>query len=339
LGRVVDATSKPIDGNGDIIGLKDSPVLKSVVNPLMRQGVDEILPTGIKAIDGFTTLGKGQRVGLFAGSGVGKSTLISSICNHVVADVKVIALVGERGREVEEFVSQTLGDEGIKNSVVIASTAQESPLNRVQAAYSAITIAEYFANSGNDVFFAMDSITRFATALREVGLAAGEPPTVKGYTPSVFSAIPNLIERCGNFKGKGSISAMFSVLVESDDFNDPIVDCTRAILDGHILLSRDLAEQSHFPAIDIAKSISRLQSKLVSPESIRLTRELRKVFSNYQQNREILELGFFDSSDGNPQQKSLKNNWRNLEAFLLQNSHESLSLDAIQKQLEKIEIE
>jgi flagellum-specific ATP synthase len=326
LGRVIDAFGNPIDGKGKISNLTDVSLHKETINPLTRKSIDEVFETGIKAIDAFTTIGKGQRLGLMAGSGVGKSSLISSLCRHLDADINVIALIGERGREVEEFVNQTLGEEGLKKSIVIAATAQESPLVRVHAAYGAIAVAEFFASQGKDVFFAMDSVTRFATALREIGLAAGEPPTVKGYTPSVFSAIPDIIERCGNFQLNGAITAIFTVLVESDDFNDPVVDSVRAILDGHIVLSRELAEQSHYPAIDIAKSISRLHSQLNNKERISAAHKLRKIFSDYQQNREVLELGLFDSGNSN-QRQSLIRQWKLLEGFLQQELSQKYSIN------------
>lgn len=325
LGRVVDAFGNPLDGLGEISQLTKVPIRKDTINPMSREPIVEPLETGIRAIDAFTTFGIGQRIALMAGSGVGKSTLLSSLCKNVKSDINIVALIGERGREVEDFVNQTLGEEGLKKCVVIAATAQDSPLIRAQAAYGAIAAAEYFASKGKNVFFTMDSITRFATALREVGLAAGESPTVKGYTPSVFSAIPDVVERCGNFKSQGSISAILTVLVESDDFNDPVVDSVRAILDGHIVLSRELAEQSHFPAIDISKSISRLYNQLNGKSEIKSSSKLRKLFTDYQQNKEILELGLFEGGDSQDRDK-LKANWKTLEHFLIQDREEASSM-------------
>jgi flagellum-specific ATP synthase len=332
LGRVIDAFGSPLDQKGEIQGLKNVSLHNDRINPLKRKPISNILETGIRAIDGFVTMGVGQRLGLLAGSGVGKSSLLSSMCKHVKADINVVALIGERGREVEDFVNKTLGEEGLSRTVVIAATAQDSPLIRVQAAYGAIACAEYFADQGHNVFFTMDSITRFATALREIGLAAGEPPTVKGYTPSVFSAIPDLIERCGNFHNRGSISAIFTVLVESDDFNDPVVDTVRAILDGHIVMSRQLAEQNHYPAIDVSKSISRLYSQLNTSEFLTCAGRLKKVFSDYQQNKDILELGLFESKN-NTEREKLKNQWQELERVLVQKISDNSPADETRKQI------
>ena len=324
VGRIVNAFSQPIDGKGSIKNSIPKQYKREAISPLIRKPIKAPLKTGIKVIDNCITLGKGQRIGLMAGSGVGKSVLLSSICKHVNADVNVVALIGERGREVEEFVTETLGEEGLKKSVVIVSTAEDSPLQRIQAAYSAVTIAEYFSSQGKDVLFTMDSITRFATSLREIGLARGEPPTVRGFTPSVFSILPNLIEKGGNFKNGGSISAIFTVLVESDDFNDPVVDCVRAVLDGHIVLSRDLAKQGHFPAIDMSTSVSRLSRALQSEEHQKLSERCKKVFGDYQQNREVLELGLFD--EGNSQnRKNLVSQYEALASFVKQGANESFS--------------
>ena len=334
LGRVIDGFGTPLDNKPNPAGLRDISTSISPINPLTRKPIVSNLRTGVRAIDALNTIGIGQRVGLFAGSGVGKSTLISRICRNSSASVNVIALIGERGREVEEFVNRTLkGD--LTNTVVIAATAQESPLMRVHATYSAITIAEYFARNGKDVLFTMDSITRFATALREVGLAGGEPPTVKGYTPSVFSSIPDIIERCGNFLSKGSITGVFTVLVDSDDFNDPVVDCARSILDGHIVLTRQLAEQGHFPAIDISKSVSRLFGEFHREDYLNIANQVKNVFSDYQQNREIIELQMFDNGlvDGNIQ---LKNKWNSLKNYLCQNNNEHTSFEDAKNELEDI---
>ena len=325
LGRVVNAFGEPLDDCGPIIGCKDVPLTKNVINPMDRAPIERALQTGVRAIDGFTTIGLGQRLGLMAGSGVGKSVLLSEICKQARSDINVVALIGERGREVEEFVSSTLGEQGLDNTVVIAATAQDSPLVRAKAAYSAIAIAEYFAQQGKDVFLTMDSITRFATALREIGLSAGEPPTVKGYTPSVFSVLPDVIERCGNFKGKGSITAIFTVLVESDDFTDPVVDCVRAILDGHLVLTRELAEQGHYPAIDIAKSVSRLFTQLHDDTYQQTSRQARSVFAEYQQNRDMLSLGLFENDESSKRQ-ALISKWQKLQKVLLQGVGESSDL-------------
>lgn len=321
IGRVIDAFGDPLDDKGEIQSQVTMPIHKGVINPLNRSPIDQVMPTGIRAIDGFLTMGQGQRLGLFAGSGVGKSVLLSSICKQSDADINVIALIGERGREVEDFVNQTLGKEGLSRSIVIAATAQESPLARVQAVYSAIAMAESFAEQGKNVFFTMDSITRFATALRDIGLSAGEPPTVKGYTPSVFSTLPALIERCGNFRNKGSITALFTVLVESDDFNDPVVDCVRAVLDGHIVLTRELAEQGHYPAIDIAKSISRLFSQLQPTDVINSANENKKLFADFHMNKDVLELGLFSDGRSDLREKTISH-YRKLQSFVTQKQDE-----------------
>lgn len=332
VGRVIDAFGEPLDGQGPIVGLTAVQPQRATINPMLRAPINEIMSTGIRAIDGFLTFGSGQRVGLMAGSGVGKSSLLSAICQHIEADVNVVALIGERGREVEEFVNQTLGPDGLAQSVVVSATAQESALVRIHAAQNAISIAEHFARQGKNVFFTMDSVTRYAMALREVGLAAGEPPTVKGYTPSVFAAIPNIIERCGNFQEQGSITALFTVLVEGDDLNDPVVDSVRAIMDGHIVLSRFLAERGHYPAIDIGKSVSRLFGALNDADCKKATKLARQVWSDYQQNKDILDLGLFQSGD-DARRNALVANWRRLEEFLLQGLDEASSLPETQKQL------
>lgn len=310
VGRVINAFGEPIDELGAISYQETIDTRYEPINPLDRKRIEQPIETGIKAIDTFMTIGKGQRMGLFAGSGVGKSTLLSSLCRNVKDEVNVIALIGERGREVEEFVNDTLGEEGLTNSIVICATAEEPPLVRVHAAYTACTIAEYFSNQGKDVLFTMDSITRFAMALREIGLSIGEPPTTKGYTTSVFSRIPEIIERCGSFKGKGSITAIFTVLVESGDFNDPIVDALRAILDGHIVLSRELAEKGHYPAIDVLKSVSRLFSRFNDTREQEVISQCKNILSRYDDSKELIDIGAFNS-DGveNPlETKSLRIN-------------------------------
>lgn len=327
IGRVLDAFGKPIDDGKPLQGLHPFSLQNYNRNPMQREAIDEPLHTGIRSIDSLLTFGKGQRLALMAGSGVGKSTLLSGLCGNVDSDVNVVALIGERGREVEEFVSRTLGEKGLQNSVVVAATAQEPALVRVHAAYSAIAIAEYFAAQGKNVFFTMDSITRFATALREIGLAIGEPPTVKGYTPSVFSVIPEMLERCGNFKDSGSISALFTVLVESDDFNDPVVDSVRAILDGHIVLTRELAQQNHFPAIDISASVSRLFTHLANTDRKQFARSAKEIFSDYQNNREFLELNLMEQSDTSKNDELLEK-WRALKPFLQQDIDETSDAEA-----------
>ncbi|UAA37589.1 FliI/YscN family ATPase [Paraneptunicella aestuarii] len=335
LGHVLNGFGEPLDNPSFKHKANRKPVRHSIVNPMSREPISEVMSTGIRAIDGLLTMGKGQRLGLLAGSGVGKSTLLSSICQHSEADVNVVALIGERGREVEEFVNHTLGSEGLAKSVVIAATAQESPLMRVQAARAAMAYAEHFAQQGKNVFFMVDSITRYAMALREIGLAVGEPPTVKGYTPSVFTELPYYIERCGNFRNSGSITGLFSVLVESDDFTDPVVDSVRAILDGHIVLSREYAERNHYPAIDVLKSISRIYTKLNNDGIKQVARSLRQRISDYEQNRDILELGLFDS-EGSEQRKTLLEAWQHIKSFLVQDTDNADSLESCREQLFKL---
>lgn len=335
IGRVVDYVGEPIDDGPPLTDVHPFPVTNFSRNPLSRKPIKDVLQTGIRAIDGLLTVGKGQRIGLMAGSGVGKSTLLSSICSNVDAEINVIALIGERGREVEEFVNQTLGESGMKNAIVVSATAQESPLVRVHAAYSAIAIAEYFASKGKNVLFTMDSITRFAMALREIGLAIGEPPTVKGYTPSVFSAIPEIVERCGNFGQFGSISAIFTVLVESDDFNDPIVDSVRAILDGHIVLSRQFAEQHHFPAIDVLSSVSRLFSQLTTDDKKGAVARVRQTISEYQENKDILQLSAMENNEDSGSHVLFKQ-WETVKTFLCQKIHESSELTETNEWLQEV---
>jgi flagellum-specific ATP synthase len=264
-------------------------------NPMERPRVRGVLETGIRSIDALLTLGQGQRVGIFSGSGVGKSTLLGMIARHVQADVSVIALIGERGREVREFVEKHLGARGLEHSVVVVATADQPALARVRAAYAAVAIAEHFREEGRHVVFTMDSVTRFAMARREIGLTAGEPPTARGYTPSVFSELPELCERFGTSPSGGSITALLTVLVEGDDFNEPVSDALRAILDGHIVLSRQVAHQGQYPAIDLLKSTSRLLPDLASSKELALTAEAVRVIALLERNRQIVELGAYEA--------------------------------------------
>jgi len=292
LGRVLDGLGKPLDGLGDLDGLDTIETYNPAPHPLNRQPITEPLITGVRAIDGLLTCGKGQRLGIFAGSGVGKSTLLGSIARSSKADVSVIALVGERGREVQEFIESDLGPEGLKRSVVVVSTSDQPALVRLKAAWVATTIAEYFRERGLDVTLLMDSVTRFAMAQREVGLAIGEPPASKGYTPSVFALLPKLLERAGTSE-KGSITGFYTVLVEGDDFNEPICDATRSILDGHIMLSRHLAVRNHYPAIDVLNSISRVMPSVTTPEQRAYAAQIRKLLAAYEKARDLINIGAY----------------------------------------------
>lgn len=291
LGRVVDALGRPIDDKGELLTHEFRPLRGKAQPVLSRRRIDRLLQTGVKAIDSFLPLGEGQRVGLFAGSGVGKSTLMGMITRGVKADINVVALIGERGREVREFIEDHLGEEGLARAVVVVATADEPAVMRLNAAYYATVIAEYFREQGKTVLLTMDSLTRLAMARREIGLSAGEPPTSRGYTPAVFSEIPALCERCGTDAGKGSITGIYTVLVEGDDFNEPISDTVRATLDGHIMLSRDLAASGQYPPIDLLGSISRLASALWSPQQRALIDGASKHLAIFERNRQLIEIG------------------------------------------------
>ncbi len=290
LGRVVDAFSQPQDGLGSIAHDAVYPLHREPINPLQRKHIYTVLETGVRAIDTLMTVGVGQRIGIFAGSGVGKSTLLGMLGRHVRADVTVLALVGERGREVGDFISHSLGVEGLKRSVVVAATADQPALVRTHAVYAAHAIAEYFRDQGKSVLLIVDSMTRFAMAQREIGLAVGEPPTFRGYTPSVFSQMPRIVERCGNF-GSGAITAVYSVLVEGDDMNEPVADHMRAILDGHMVLTRELAARGHHPSIDVLQSVSRLMGSVATPEDQAVAREVRRLLALHEASRDMIELG------------------------------------------------
>ncbi|MBQ3067815.1 MAG: flagellar protein export ATPase FliI [Oscillospiraceae bacterium] len=292
IGRIVNPLGEPIDDKGAIKAEANYCVAAESKNPLERPRIKEILHFGIRAIDGLLTIGKGQRMGIFAGSGVGKSTLMGMIARNVTADVNVIALVGERGREVREFVEKDLGEEGMRRSILVVATSDQPAMMRVKCAMAASAIAEYFKDKGKDVLLMMDSLTRFAMAQREVGLAAGEPPVARGYTPSIYAALPKLLERAGNFK-KGSITALYTVLVEGDDTNEPISDTVRGIVDGHIILSRTMAARNHYPAIDILLSISRLMSDIVDSEEKELASKIRELLAIYYANYDLIMIGAY----------------------------------------------
>ena len=294
LGRVVDGVGKPLDGKGPIKSSDNYQVNNKPINPLSRRAITEPLDVGVRAINSFLTVGIGQRMGLFAGSGVGKSVLLGMMTRGTTADVIVVGLIGERGREVKEFIEEILGEEGRARSVVVAAPADNSPLMRLKGCETSVQIAEYFRDQGLNVLLLVDSLTRYAQAQREIALAVGEPPATKGYPPSVFSKLPQLVERAGNGgEGQGSITAFFTVLTEGDDLQDPIADASRAILDGHIVLSRSLADSGHYPAVDIEGSISRVMPMVTSEEHQQLARQLKQVYSLYEQNKDLISIGAY----------------------------------------------
>ena len=296
LGRVVDASGRPLDGFGPLGTQRDAPLSAPSINPLKREPIHQVLDVGVRAINALLTVGRGQRMGLFAGSGVGKSVLLGTMARYTSAEVIVIGLIGERGREVKEFIEQILGEEGLARAVVVAAPADVSPLLRMQGAAYATSLAEYFRDEGKHVLLLMDSLTRYAMAQREIALAVGEPPATKGYPPSVFAKLPALVERTGNGPaGGGSITAFYTVLTEGDDQQDPIADSARAILDGHIVLSRSLAEAGHYPAIDIEASISRAMTALIDDAHLEKTRLFKQMLSRYQRNRDLINVGAYSS--------------------------------------------
>jgi len=293
LGRVVDGLGNPIDGKGPILSRTAYPLYANPINPLLRKRIEQPLDLGIRAINGVLTVGCGQRMGIFAGSGVGKSVLLGMIARNTTADVNVIALIGERGRELNDFIQKGLGEEGLKRSVVVVATSDCLPLIRMRGAFIATAIAEYFCDQGKHVILMMDSVTRFAMAQREVGLAAGEPPTTKGYTPSVFTILPKLLERAGASSNHGTITGLYTVLVEGDDMNEPIADAVRSILDGHIVLSRDLAEQNHYPAIDILGSVSRVMTDIAGLEHRECANRLKQILATYKKAEDLINIGAY----------------------------------------------
>jgi flagellum-specific ATP synthase len=292
LGRVLDPFGNPLDGKGRIFCTDYAKIVNEPPSPLTRKRIKEVMDVGVRPVNAFLTIGKGQRIGIFAGSGVGKSTLLGMMTKYSASDVNIIALIGERGREVKEFIEKSLGEEGLKKSVVIVATSDKSPLVRMRGAFAATALAEYFRDEGRDVLFLMDSITRFAMASREIGLSAGEPPTVRGYTPSVFSVLPKLLERAA-ISDKGSITGIYTVLVEGDDMNEPVSDTVRSILDGHIILSRKIAENGIFPAIDVLNSLSRVMPDIVSEGHMKNAREVLKVVSEYRVNEDLINIGAY----------------------------------------------
>ncbi len=293
LGRVIDGLGRPLDGKGEVRGDREYPLYQSPVNPMERRMIRQPLDLGVRALNGLLTCGQGQRLGIFAGSGVGKSTLLGMIARNTEAEVNVIALIGERGREVNEFIRGSLGEEGLRKSVVVVATSDQPPLLRKRGAFLAMALAEAFRDEGKKVLFMMDSITRFAMAQREIGLAVGEPPTTKGYPPSVFAMLPVFLERAGNVAHEGSITGIYTILVEGDDLNDPVADTVRSILDGHVVLSRDLAAAGHYPPIDVLESVSRVMSVVVSPEHEQAARRLKALMAAYRRAADLIAIGAY----------------------------------------------
>lgn len=325
IGRTIDPLGMPIDGGpelprGELISIGGNPE-----NPMARPPISEVIELGVKAIDGLLTIGKGQRMGIFAGSGVGKSTLMGMIARNVRADVNVIALVGERGREVVEFIQRDLGPEGIKRSVVVVATSDQPALMRLKCAQTATAVAEYFQRQGKDVLLMMDSLTRFAMAQREIGLATGEAPVARGYTPSIYSALPKLLERSGNFK-TGSITGIYTVLVEGDDTNEPIADTVRSIIDGHIILSRKIAAKNHYPAIDVLNSVSRLMSGIAEPDQKEAANRLRNMLAVYKDNEDLISIGAYKSGS-NPELDNALAHMKRIDDFLIQKVDEPFTFE------------
>jgi flagellum-specific ATP synthase len=325
LGRVLDGFGNPMDGGPPIEAAGSYPLYAAPPNPLQRRLITDRLVTGIRAVDSLLTCGKGQRIGLFGGSGVGKSTLLGAMSRKNSAQVSVIALIGERNREVKDFLEHELGEEGMKRSVVVVATSDRPAPLRIRAAFVALAAAEYFRDQGADVLLVMDSVTRFAMAQREIGLAAGEPPSQKGYTPSVFALLPKIFERAGNFD-KGSITGFFTVLVEGDDFNEPICDAARGILDGHLILSRDLASAGHYPAIDVLNSVSRLANRVVTKEETQAAQRIREALAMYQQSADLIQLGAHVQGANQKLDQSIRIRPQILE-FLRQDSEAHAGMD------------
>ena len=327
LGRVIDPAGNPLDGKGPVLCNKSLPLAGKRSNPLARWAINEPLDVGVTAINSLLTVGRGQRMGLFAGSGVGKSVLLGMMTRYTKADVVIVGLIGERGREVKDFVDNILGAHGMERSVVVASPADNPPLMRMHGAWLATTIAEYFRDKGLNVLLLMDSLTRFAQAQREIALAIGEPPATKGYPPSVFAKLPQLVERAGNNgENGGSITAFYTVLAEGDDTNDPIVDSARAVLDGHIMLSRTIAESGHFPAIDIESSVSRVMNDVVSKEHKNAAIRFKQLYSTYQRNRDLISVGAYQYGSDPAIDEAIDFNEAFMQ-FLQQDTSEAFSYD------------
>ena len=333
-GRIINALGQPIDGKGPFTGGSAYCIEGHYINPLSRPAIRERMEFGVKAIDGLLTIGKGQRIGIFAGSGVGKSTLMGMIAKNVKADINVIALVGERGREVLDFVQKDLGEEGMARSILVVATSDQPAMLRKKCPSVATGIAEYFRDQGYDVLLIMDSLTRFAMAQREIGLAVGGPPVARGYTPSIYAELPKLLERSGNFE-KGSITGVYTVLVEGDDTNEPIADTVRGILDGHIVLSRSLAAANHYPAIDVGASVSRLMADIVSDEHRQMAGRVRDIMSIYNKNADLVSIGAYKPGT-NPKLDYALGKMDAINSFLKQGVDESFGYEEIVEQMERI---
>lgn len=334
LGRVIDATGKPYDGKGEIFPEAYYPALASPPNPMERKPIDKRIVTGVRAIDGILTVGKGQRLGIFAGSGVGKSTLLSMIARNTNADINVIGLIGERGREVMDFIKRDLGEEGLKRSVLVVATSDQPSISRLRAAYVATAIAEYFRDQGKNVMLMFDSVTRFAHAQREIGLATGEPPAQRGYPPSVFDMLPKLLERTGT-NGKGSITAFYTVLVDGDDMDEPIADKVRGTLDGHIVLQRSLAARQHYPAIDMLTSISRLSKRVSGTCTKKAVQRVRRWISVYSEQEEMINAGVYQKGSS-PEIDEAIDHHQAVEEFLCQEENCHLTIKDTLKSLSEL---
>jgi len=334
LGRVIDGLGNPIDEKGPLLVEEEYPIYAAPVNPMTRAPIRKPLDLGIRSINGLLTCGQGQRVGIMAGSGVGKSTLLGMIARYTEADVNVIALIGERGRELREFIEKDLQAEGLKKSVVVVATSDQPPLVRMRGAYIATTIAEYFQKQGKKVLLMMDSATRFAMAMREVGLAIGEPPTTKGYTPSVFAALPKLLERTGNFS-EGNITGLYTVLVEGDDFNEPISDAMRSILDGHIVLSRSLAARNIYPPIDVLASASRVMGDVTSADHRSMAGKFKETMAMYRQSEDLINIGAYKDGS-NPGIDYALSRIDNMISYLKQDIHDPATIEESLQNLKSI---
>ncbi len=332
LGRVIDGLGNPIDDKGPIESEGEYPVYAEPINPLKRGRITEPIDIGIRVMNGLFSCGKGQRMGIFSGSGVGKSFLLGMIARNTSADINVIGLVGERGREVREFIENNLGKEGLAKSVLVVATSDMHPLIRRRAAYVATAISEYFRNQGMEVLLMVDSLTRFAMAQREVGLSIGEPPTAKGYTPSVFSLMPKLLERAGNIENSGSITGLYTVLVEGDDFNEPIADAARSILDGHITLTRSLAARNHYPAIDVLQSISRLMIDIVNEKHRKIANDVLNIVSTYRKAEDLINIGAYVEGS-NPEIDNAIKMIGKVNSFSRQDINEKISFEESEEQL------